>query len=74
MIEALAALGVLLAAIAGSFFVGRRKGAQSTQAKHEARAERARQTAEEIHDEIGKLNPDDLRRGLDRWMRDDKSL
>ena len=72
MIKALAALGVFLASIAGALFYGRRKGAQTQQAKHEARAERARQTAEEIHDEIGKLNPDDVRRGLHRWMRDDK--
>lgn len=62
-------LGGLLALIL-TFFAGRNKGITLQKEQQKRVDEKGVQKRQEIHDEVQKLNPTDLDKRLDKWMRD----
>ena len=61
-----AILSVILAALAGRY-----KGRKDAEEEQRRRDAQALENRNKVHDEIQKLSPDDRRKRLDGWVRDE---
>lgn len=67
----LAVAGAVVLAVVAALFMGQRRGRQAERADHDRRNLDAMKDAKDVRDEIDRESPDDVRRRLDGWMRDE---
>lgn len=68
----LASVGLIITAIAASWFGGRKSAAADIKAQNTARRLEAVKEAEDVRDEVEALDRDALKRRAAVWVRDNK--